>query len=98
MLWSGKGMYQTRLVDQIIQARPVSTSEVFRFRFIRGKSHAHSRKIWRERRERHPWTEIKYTWLVPDMPELDAAAMERIRVGLAARIDRDLLGAFWGRP
>lgn len=43
--------HRTAMCD-LIYARQVPHSDVFRFRFIRGKSHAHSRKIWSERSRR----------------------------------------------
>ena len=85
----GSGFYETRLFDRVIQAKHVSHSDVFRFRFIPGKSHAHSRKIWRERSRR------SMTWSVRTVIEMppvtaDAEICRKLMDGMAARINREL--------
>lgn len=50
----GIGIFRTGLIDQMMQAERLPYDEVFRipFRPFPGYSHAHSRKIRREARER----------------------------------------------
>lgn len=51
-LSNGSGFYRVGIIGGLLQAKHVRHSDVFRFHFIRGKSHSHSRKIWRERSRR----------------------------------------------
>lgn len=92
----GSGFYQTRFIAPILQAKHVRHSDVFRFRFIRGKSHAHSRKIWRERSRRSlTWGSLRVTY---DLPPL-SADQERIGQSISrrwkARLDAEIVRALF---
>lgn len=93
----GVGWQQTRLIGGIVKTRHVPHSDVFRFRFIRGKSHAHSRKIWRERSRRTlVWSSVRVTYELPEPLPDPAPVVRQLLNDMAARIDRLLYGAIYG--
>lgn len=92
----GSGLYETRMFDQIMQAKHVPHSDVFRFRYISGKSHAHSRKIWREReRRRMHWT-VSTVVEMPKISDHETEVCSQLMAGMAARINREIELACWG--
>ncbi len=82
----GSGFYQTGILSGILQAKQVPQSDVFRFRFMRGKSHSHSRKIWRERLQRSfTWSSARVTYELPN-PTAEGQILRRLIDSMNERI------------
>lgn len=92
----GAGFFSTRPLIDAMMAKHVPQSDVFRFRFIRGKSHAHSRKIWRERSERSPrWTSLQVSYELPKPFPDPSPLTRRLLTDMASLIDQAIFGALF---